>query len=483
MNKRILVVDSVPTERIKLRVILKAAQYDVDSVETIDALKEITLGKLDGIILNTSSGEPDQTIFKLRKHTGSAAVPILCRDGDAGPVRRIAALAAGAVDVVPMRAPEALLLARLRVMLRDADTVQELDRRRVAAKAFGFSEASSRFAVPQSFLSVDLCSADENLPAIPTVPNLTAFRVSSLGLLSDDGLEQKSEAIMLRVSAQKSAELEVVLPEIRMRKHLKHLPVVVEYPPEQHKIAIRALNQGATEIVEQGALGEELSHRLSRLIEQHRIEKGLRHAEEEGRRLATIDPLTGLYNRRYADVYLSNLSEELPSKTRSVAALMIDIDYFKKVNDQHGHGEGDRVIQEVAARIRDSFRARDLVARYGGEEFLVVVPDIGEQELLGAANRTLSAIAGEPITLTNKTELNVTVSIGAALAASQSSGRSGFQHGPGSPADTREILERADHALYKSKTAGRNCVTVNPPVSFAAQDLFPTRPHRPRVPL
>ena len=468
MNKRILVVDSVPTERIKLRVLLRAAQYDVDSVETIDALKDITLSKLDGIVLDTSSGEPDQTIRRLRKHVGSAAVPILCRDGDAGPVRRIAALAAGAVDVVPMRAPEALLLARLRVMLRDADTVQELERRRLAAKAFGFGEASSRFAVPQSFLSVDLSAVDENLPAIPHVPYLTEFRVSSLGLLSDDGMEQKSEAIMLRVSTQKAEELDVVLPEIRMRKHLKHLPVVVEYPPEHHKIAIRALNQGATEIVEQGALGEELSYRLCRMIEQHRVEEGLRHAEEEGRRLATIDPLTGLYNRRYADVYLANVSEDAPSKMRSLAALMIDIDHFKKVNDQHGHGEGDRVIQEVAARIRDSFRAMDLVARYGGEEFLVIVPDIGEQELLGAANRMLSAIADEPITLTNKTELNVTVSVGAAFAASHSSSRSGYQYGTGSPADTRQILERADHALYKSKAAGRNCVTVNPPVAFAA---------------
>src|SRR6266849_6265467 len=126
--------------------------------------------------------------------------------------------------------------------------------------------------------------------------------------------------------------------------------------------------------------------------------------------------------------------------------LMLDIDYFKRVNDTHGHAAGDVVLRDLASRIQRNVRGFDLVARYGGEEFVVVMPDTGLPVATMVAERLRNVIAEKPVTLGEGAgEIGVTISIG--IAVTREGGDS-----------ATALLQRADKALYGAKASGRNCV-------------------------
>jgi two-component system, cell cycle response regulator len=157
------------------------------------------------------------------------------------------------------------------------------------------------------------------------------------------------------------------------------------------------------------------------------------------------DALTGLYNRTYFLNQIGVLAERSASQEVGLAVLMLDIDYFKQINDQHGHLAGDEVLRQVAAIIRESTRAEDLVARFGGEEFVVVLPMSVPDLATERAERIRSNLAERTIVAEGK-EIRVTASIGLAFA------------GPGSTRNAIALLTRADEALYQAKAEGRNRV-------------------------
>jgi len=154
------------------------------------------------------------------------------------------------------------------------------------------------------------------------------------------------------------------------------------------------------------------------------------------------DPLTDLANRRH---FLA-VMEQQPAAQFNGALLMVDIDHFKHVNDEHGHAVGDVVICEVARRLSQAVRAEDLVVRWGGEEFLVFAPDVSQEQLALLAERILANVGGTPVA-TEDGPLRVTVSIG-------------FAHFPLPPMHLHVHWEQAvnwaDMALYTAKAQGRN---------------------------
>lgn len=175
-----------------------------------------------------------------------------------------------------------------------------------------------------------------------------------------------------------------------------------------------------------------------------RLLRSLLKAESDLRELATRDSLTGLLNRRAA---LSRLADEIARADReghSMAALMADIDRFKDVNDAAGHAVGDAVLLAVAEALRTTARTYDVVARLGGEEFLVVMPTVGSDEAVAAAERMRHAVS-EATTLVEGWGRPVTVSIGVATR---------MQEG----ASLSDTLRQADRALYAAKEAGRDRV-------------------------
>ncbi|WP_207062164.1 diguanylate cyclase [Motiliproteus sp. SC1-56] len=154
------------------------------------------------------------------------------------------------------------------------------------------------------------------------------------------------------------------------------------------------------------------------------------------------DPLTGLYNRRYFDQQLEQELRLARRYQRDLALVIFDVDHFKQFNDRHGHDQGDRILCEVAARVREGLRSVDVFCRYGGEEFVIIMPGIGIVEAKAGAEQLRASIAGLDVD-----GLSVTASFG--VSAGQG--------------EARALLEAADRALYQAKGEGRNRVfTANP---------------------
>jgi two-component system, cell cycle response regulator len=165
------------------------------------------------------------------------------------------------------------------------------------------------------------------------------------------------------------------------------------------------------------------------------------------RRLAITDVLTGLRTRRF---FGSQLPVEIAKARRSgaeLAVLIVDIDHFKAINDRYGHPAGDRVLVEVARRLRESIRPSDVLARYGGEEFALVVSNVSTDELASIGERLRNQVSSSQIPVSGDVWLHVTVSIGTATLRGQD----------GSPA---ELINTADAAMYAAKAQGRDRVVL-----------------------
>lgn len=177
------------------------------------------------------------------------------------------------------------------------------------------------------------------------------------------------------------------------------------------------------------------SHRYTLMRQIQQLEK-----------LSLFDSLTGLGNRRYAEMDLTDkLGDQLKKPDSSCGILFIDVDKFKNVNDLYGHNTGDKVLQMIATTLKNALRDRGSIYRWGGEEFIAVIAPAARDGLVAIANDLRSLVEQSSLDY-NGSSIKVTVSIGAALAL---------------PADTCEALvKRADDMVYVSKKAGRNRVSI-----------------------
>ena len=174
------------------------------------------------------------------------------------------------------------------------------------------------------------------------------------------------------------------------------------------------------------------------------VNNALNH--EDLQRVAALDPLTGVYNRRFG---LQRLVEEFGRSLRSgdpLGLLMLDLDHFKSINDTYGHLIGDRVLQGVVRVARQVLREGDVLMRYGGEEFLIVLPGAGPVDLAQMAERVRRAVS-EAAVSEGSQQIVITVSIGGAGLPSET------------VKDATELIGIADAALYTAKESGRDrCV-------------------------
>jgi two-component system cell cycle response regulator len=166
---------------------------------------------------------------------------------------------------------------------------------------------------------------------------------------------------------------------------------------------------------------------------------------ERLRNLAIRDSLTELYNHRHAMDLLANEFERVGRYAAGVSLLMLDLDEFKRVNDEHGHPAGDAVLKEMAGVLKETLRTVDSVGRYGGEEFVIILPHTSPEEAHATAERIRRKVQGHVFWVGAK-PLNVTVSVGVASYPSTS---------VDSPAS---LVREADRALYRAKEGGRNRV-------------------------
>jgi two-component system cell cycle response regulator len=243
-----------------------------------------------------------------------------------------------------------------------------------------------------------------------------------------------------------------VCSRLRTLEETRRTPVIAIAPEDDSEARVRALDIGVNGFLSPPFHRGELQARVAAQLRRKRYSDDLRRHLRASLEQAVRDPLTGMNNRRYLDGHLRDLVAQNVARGRPVSVLLVDVDHFKAVNDNHGHEVGDEVLREVGRRMSASLRGLDLCCRFGGEEFVAAFAGGGTEMALQIAERLRLTIADEPFVISTEKEheslLQVTISIG--IATTSSSG------------DTAEaLLKRADLALYRAKRGGRNRTVID----------------------
>ena len=237
----------------------------------------------------------------------------------------------------------------------------------------------------------------------------------------------------------------VLCHEIKSHAELRKRYIIMLTGEDEQEDKVEGLELGADDYITKPFQVAELLARVRAAKRIVDLQKELLETNKRLELLSITDGLTKLHNHRHFQDELNRAFDESARYERPLSLAMIDIDFFKKVNDTHGHAVGDDVLREVARLYRDSVRSTDLVARYGGEEFAVMMPETTMDDAAIFAEKIRSMIEATPIQ-TQAGPVTVTVSIGVASVPHSRIHSS------------KELIVAADKALYRAKRNGRNQV-------------------------
>jgi two-component system cell cycle response regulator len=454
MTARVLVVDDIPPNLKLLEARLSAEYFEVltaaNGPEAIDICEK---GRCDIVLLDVMMPGMDgfEVCRRLKGQAATAHLPIVLVTALDQPADRVRGLEAGADDFLTKPIDEIALVARVRSLARLKVTVDELRNRAATTVVLGMI---APFASPNAddgkrgrILVVDdrASSAERLAHALDSHHTVhveadaheALFRAAednvdliivSLGLANFDGLRLCSQ--------------------IRALERTRNLPILAVADLEDRQRVLRGLELGVNDYLTRPVDRNELLARVRTQLRQKRYADSLREKVQQSIELALFDPLTGLNNRRFLENHLATMLDNARVRRTPLTLMILDIDHFKRVNDTYGHDCGDEVLKSFADRLRGIIRGGDLLCRLGGEEFVIVMPNVEIGAAARIAERARQAIEQELFVVdVGGRAIPVTTSIGVA------------ERGPDD--DTSSLFRRADRALYRAKSEGRNRVSAD----------------------
>lgn len=450
MSGKILIVDELATNRIVLKVKLSATPYEVLQAASADeALRLAAVERPDLILSNSRLSGQTVTSFitALRGIDGVAATPILMLQTGTSRADREDALRAGVDDILAKPVPESLLLARLRNLLRQRPNDHELALPPPGdSPSAGFADARAAFAPPGRIAIIGKSRAD----AIALRGLIRAHSPHSVDAQTrqDRPPHRPADIYMLRISPAEAEDGLRLLADLKAARATRDSPVIALLDEGTGPLAVTLLDMGADDVITGPPDMAEIALRIDNHLARKRRNEGLRAHLLSGLQAAVVDPLTGVYNRRHALPFLQHQIAIAQRTGTQLAVMLVDFDFFKRINDSYGHAAGDAVLRTISHSLRTHLREADMLARIGGEEFLIVLPDTARDRAQDVAQRLCDRVRDTGVTVPGvATQLRITISIGVTIG----------QPLPGRPAPTVEgLLEEADRALYLAKTQGRN---------------------------
>ncbi|MEW9918937.1 diguanylate cyclase [Marimonas sp. MJW-29] len=469
MQGKILIVDAIATNRIVLKVKLQTAFYDVLQATTMaDAIALVRSDAPDLILaaLSLPDGGAAELCTALAKVPTTEHIPLIATACQPEAGLRLRTLEAGVQDVLCQPVEETLLLARVRSLIRAHGAAAEWQMREDTCRALGLAEPASDFEEQGHCVLVGSDTPQLQSFAMKIRPVLrTKLTLASAGGLMRQGADEKVPDVFVLVLPP---AVDVAMEELRLIAALRagartrHVGVIALQTAKEAAVGATALDLGADDLMTDGFDAAELALRIKAVMRRKRMSEQLRATVRTGLQAAVFDPLTGLYNRRYAMPHLDRVAAHAAGTGRPFAVMVADLDHFKRINDRYGHASGDAVLIEVAHRLRRALRATDMVARIGGEEFMVILPGTTRPEAQGIAVRICEDIAAAPFVIPGSaTAIPVTISIGMAVGNSEE----GALAEPDAATTGQALLAQADRALYAAKGGGRNQVTLGRPAA------------------
>ena len=450
MSARILIVDDVPANTRLLEAKLLAEYYQTATArDGFEALKIAADWQPDLILLDVMMPGMDgfECCRRLMADSVTRHSPVVMVTALGQPAERLQGLEAGADDFLTKPVESETLMARVRSLVRLKRLLDEWHARSETARALGLG--TDPFAVPSVAGTRALVVDDWDVSAAATMDALPKEGI--VAVRARDGAEamalvHKEAFDLIVVSLTLAGEDSLrLVSAIRGGSRTHETPLLLLAETESRDQVVRGFELGASDWltlpVDENELRARARNQIRRKIYQDRLRSDLGSALE----MALIDPLTGLYNQRYLRRHLVGLVES--GQSRQLSVLMIDVDFFKRVNDTHGHATGDKALRLIAETLRANTRVFDSLARYGGEEFVVVMPGADRDDALLAAERLRAAVELAEFVGPAGQRVPLTVSVGVGCST-------------GAPVSPEALLHAADTALYTAKAGGRNRVEL-----------------------
>ncbi len=454
MTARVLVVDDNIANIKLLESRLHAEYFEVLTASSgYEALDICSREQADVILLDVMMPGMDgfEVCRRLKADPRTQFIPVVMVTALDQPSDRIRGLEAGADDFLAKPVNDVALITRVKNLARVKQLTDEL-LMRVTSK-------------DQRTCGSDLLNdlGADNLPGklllIEDRP-LTAERIKSALEGEHEVVVASSEGAAQDILDKQEIELVVVSLDIeghdalhfcshlRSAGKTRHLPIMVLSEEGDDVRMLRALELGVNDFVVRPVDRNELMARVRTQIKRWRFSEYLYRRLDERVEQAYRDPMTGMFNRRHLDEQFQSMINDSRQSERGLSIIMADIDFFKSVNDNYGHDNGDRVIRQFSSRIMQNIRRLDMAFRIGGEEFLIVLPNTNQKRAQLVGERLRAIIEDTPFKLAEKDgNITVTASIGLTSVISDDD----TQH---------SLLKRADEALYQAKQAGRNQVVI-----------------------
>ncbi len=460
MSARVLVVDDLLPNVKLLEARLTAEYFNVvTAFSGPEAIESATSNPPDIVLLDVMMPGMDgfEVCRRLKADPRTRHVPVVMVTALSDMEDRVRGLEAGADDFLTKPVNDVALFARIRSLVRLKLLADEWRLRMSTGAQFGMTDAAD--PADETAEEARILVVEESAPMAERIARALEVDRHTVEILGDGAAvlgraaEANFDLIVVSLLMRHTDGLRLCAA-LRSQDKTRHVPILVLVEDGDHERLVRALDLGVNDYLVRPIDRNELIARVRIQVRRRRYQEKLRANYERSMSLALIDPVTGLYNRRYATSHLATQIEQAHAGRRSIGLLMVDIDNFKRINDTYGHVAGDEVLRAVANRLSSHVRGFDTVARWGGEEFVVIMPEATQEIANNVAERLRRKVAGGPIVLSDGTgEVLVTVSIGAAAT--------------GPVVDTADGLIRvADAAMYLAKRSGRNRVAT-------ADDLSP----------
>ena len=454
MTARVLVVDDLFPNIKLLETRLSAEYFDVlSAMNGMQAIEICESGACDLVLLDVMMPGMDgfEVCRRLKSSPTTAHLPIVMVTALDQPSDRLKGLEAGADDFLTKPVNDVALLTRVRSLARLKTLTDELRARALASPQMGGADPLAAAAAEDGLNGRVLIVDDRS--------NSSERMAASLSQVQKVDVEMNPQAALMRMQ-EEDYDMAIVslglanfdalrlCSQMRTLERTRNTPILVLADLDDEKRVLRALDLGVNDYLTRPVDRNELVARVRTQIRRKRYADRLRQNVQSSMEMAIIDPLTKLHNRRYLTSQLASLINDSVMRASPVSFTILDVDFFKKVNDTYGHDAGDEVLVETAARLRKSIRGIDLLARFGGEEFVVVMPETDRFAAARVAERLRATIETAPYTIhKGARQISITASFGLATM-------------DGRVETVDSLAKRADEALYEAKRQGRNRVVM-----------------------
>jgi len=450
MTAQVLIVDDIEANAHILSVVALDQYYAVLTASSgAEAIRLAQSWQPDVIVLDVMMPELDgyETCRRLKADERTMHIPIVMVTALDGTAEKLRGLECGADDFLTRPIDTETFLARIKGLIRLKQLFDEWRARHETMRALGLApEPLGRVEVNGTralivddwdlgAASVEDALGQDGILAVRAPNEEEAIAISAC---------QELSLIVINLSMRGFEPLRLA-SRLRANVISRDIPLLLIAENDHRDLVLRGFDLGVNDWISRPFNPNEFRVRARNQIRRKLYQDRLRSALDGALKMALIDPLTGLYNRRY---FMGHLEGVMASKQMTnVALLMIDVDSFKVINDQFGHQTGDTALKLLGERLRLEARAVDLVARLGGEEFAVVMIGAGVDEVAATAERIRANLAAQEFNPASESAFPLTVSIGAAVC-------------PACDISLDELMRAADRALYLAKGRGRNRVEV-----------------------